>query len=347
MTGLDEGAHAVRHATAVLAPTHLALLEVRGAGAFEALNRLLPCDLFVHDGQARRTVLLDEQAGVIADVVVAKLDGVFLLFVDGLDCADAVGLLEEETPSGLEVTARDLSDEYELVSLHGPFAWELGALWLGQALISLPPLALYRSRLGVVLRSGRTGEFGYETLLPRASSAVARERLRDLGIAFDLQSASLATLDRCALENGGFVPRNVQLAGLSPVELQLQWRTSSKKAFRGRPALERRRTAAKKRVAWFNAPTVVAAGSKVFEDGVAHGDVVACSVSTTDPTRFVGQVLLDRGISHPGLRFKTDSGLELFTASPPLVEATSQRVRVQIDRYATRDRSRFPEPRGT
>ena len=128
MTSL-EAERAVRQASALLMSSHISVIEVCGTGAFECLDRLLACDLFLYDGQARQTVILDELGSVIADVTVAKVDGLFRLFVDGLTAAELRALIEVEV--------RDLLDEHALVSLHGPFAWELAAMWLGRAVVSL------------------------------------------------------------------------------------------------------------------------------------------------------------------------------------------------------------------
>jgi glycine cleavage system aminomethyltransferase T len=161
-----------------------------------------------------------------------------------------------------------------------------------------------------------------------------------LGQSFDLVAAPLEVIDRCALENGGFVVRNERCAGLCPVELQLQWRVSSKKQHRGRSGLDRRRASASRRIAWFESNALVAVGATLTTDMAPHGEVIACEPA---PGRdgVIGLALLDRGVAHPQLRFLADSGIEVTTVSPPLVEPLSQRVRPQIDYYATRDPLRF------
>ncbi len=54
-------------------------------------------------------------------------------------------------------------------------------------------------------------------------------------------AASLETLDLCALENGFFSVRHASVEGLTPLELQLQWRVSARKRFPGATAIEERR----------------------------------------------------------------------------------------------------------
>ncbi len=316
--------------------SHISVIEVCGTGAFECLDRLLACDLFLYDGQARQTVILDELGSVIADVTVAKVDGLFRLFVDGLTAAELRALIEVEV--------RDLLDEHALVSLHGPFAWELAAMWLGRAVVSLPPLALFRTPSGVVMRAGKTGEFGYETLVPLPLLESARDRLLSIGQRAEkntgLLEVPLEVVDRCVLESGGYVARIPGLAGLTPPELQLQWRTSPRKPYRGRVAAEQRSGPASKRVAWFGCDSVLAPGAPIALEGEPCGHVLFSAPAPARKGAF-GVALIERRFSHPGLRFEADASVVLHSAAPPLVEPWSNRVRPEIDSYATLDPARF------
>lgn len=344
MSGAEDGAAALRSSAAYLEPEDVALIEIGGPGAFDALDRLLPCDLFAYDGQARRTVLLADDASVLADVLLAKLDDAWTLLVDGLSFDAVASLVREAGGPGVAVSLHDRRDDCGLLSLHGPFAWELAGQWLGQRVVNMPPLSVLRVPPVTVLRAGRTGEFGYEVLVPRAALVATRARLLEAGVAFDLAPATRAGIERCAIENGD-VPRSARTATLSPIELQLQWRTSRKKSYRGREALDRRRATATQRVAWFQSDAPIPLGAPVLEDGDPRGWVLASAPSTVDAGRAVGVALLEREVSHPGLDFVGAHGAAIRTASPPLVAPSSRQVRPHIDRYATRDAERFPRGR--
>jgi glycine cleavage system aminomethyltransferase T len=333
----DAGRRALRRSVAFLEPAHVALVEVRGPGAFAALDRILPCDLHLADGQARPTVLLDEEANVIADVTIARLEKRYLLFVDGLTASDVVARVRG---AGSDVEAHDARNDAMLVSLHGPYAWELGAAWLGRSLAGIPPLALLRGRGFVVLRGGRTGEYGYEIVLSGEARATAIEHLRELGARFDLEEASLDALDASVLEQGGFVQRWIARERLSPFELQLQWRISKKKEHASKGAVDRRRASDRSRIAWLTSASELTPG-EVTLDGAPVGRTLAIAPSF-DGAGVVGVALLDRAVSHSGFAFER-GGLGLTTASPPLVAATSLGVRPQTDAYATRRRSAADE----
>jgi glycine cleavage system aminomethyltransferase T len=340
VTAIGEGAAAVRHATAWVSARAATVLRVRGAGAFAALDRLLPCELQLYDGAARPTVIVDDDGRAAADVTVARLEDGYALFVEGLPAAEVLDRVAEATPAGAAVDVRDELEGAELVSLHGPFAWELAAAWLGRFVVGLPPLAVASSGGATLLRTGRTGEFGYEVLVPRADAEEKLARLAELGRGFDLARVPQESVDRCTLEAGGFVARRERLAALSPIELQLQWRLSARKNHRGRAGLDRRRAAATHRITWFRSPTTLDVDTPVRLGEDPVGVVLTCEPLSRG-SGSGGIALLERRIAHAGIELATDEG-PLTTASAPLVEPLSAQVRTHSDAFATRDAKRFP-----
>ena len=335
MSAVDRAAAVLREGVVVTEVAHLTAVQVDGAGARAALDRLLPCELHLYDGSARPPLLVDPEDGrVIADVTVARVEGGYLLVVDGVTGAEVAARIADAAPSPTTVTVRDVLEDRAPLALHGPFAWELAAAWLGRHLIGLPSLALHTSARAWVLRYGRTGESGYEVLVPRGVLDEELDRLRALGERFDLIDAPQASVDRCTLEVGGFVARRPSLASLSPVELQLQWRLSARKEHVGRDALDCRRAAATSRITWFRSAGSIAEGARVELDGEAVGEVLGCEPMSIGGG-WGGIALLDRQVAHAGLALDSASG-PLTTASAPLLEPTSRRVRVHSDTYATR-----------
>lgn len=172
--------------------------------------------------------------------------------------------------------------------------------------------------------------------------------LRAHGAAFALAPVGLAALDQCALENGFFNIRAEGRAGLTPLELQLQWRVSYKKDYVGSQALLARREAGcARRVTWALGPpeTALAAGDAVYLDEqrigslVNAGYVVPCGV-------YAALALLERpyacaGIS--GFTVETAAGrVPIRTVSPPLLNNRSVYVNPQHHRYATRHELALP-----
>ncbi len=243
----DAGIAAVRTGVAWSEAPGTVLLRVTGDDPVAAFDRAFPLELFLRDGQVRPTVLLDDHARVIADVYVGRDDDALLVFAEGLDTAALLAHLDAARASGARAEVEVLSDTHEILSLHGPYAWELVGEVLGPDLIGLPFLAFYRVDDVLCLRGGKTGEYGYDLVVPKAGAAELRARLEHEGRAFDLTDASAEVIDQMMLENGFFNVLREGRAGLDPIALGLQWRVSSQKDAVGSAALAEARAAGVRR----------------------------------------------------------------------------------------------------
>ncbi|HVK66041.1 MAG TPA: glycine cleavage T C-terminal barrel domain-containing protein [Polyangium sp.] len=341
---MDDEIRALRTSVALAAGDHVTCLRVEGEGAYEALDHVVACDLFLQDGQMRPSLLLDEEARPFADIHVARDDESFFLLAEGPPPEELVAFLEKRFPAGVEATVERCDGT--LLSLHGPYAWELCTTVFGPDVGSLPYLAFYRADDGVFFRSGKTGEYGYDLLIPASKIETVREALLREGAAFDLALASLPALDQCGLENGFFNIRREGRAGLSPLELGLQWRVSYRKEYVGSAALRARREAgAKARVVWAVASAPVAEGDEVFLDEQRIGHVLVSGFSVIRG-EWVALLLLDRPYAYAGIeRYEAHSAGErrpIRTLSTPLVNNRSLYVSPQRHSYRTRDESKMP-----
>src|SRR5437870_25042 len=82
------------------------------------------------------------------------------------------------------------------------------------AWVGLPFANLFRFDRWLCVRAGKTGEYGYDLLVPRGEVETVRARLLEKGRRFELGEAGLEALDACALENWFF---NVRREGREPV----------------------------------------------------------------------------------------------------------------------------------
>ncbi|MDC0749441.1 glycine cleavage T C-terminal barrel domain-containing protein [Polyangium mundeleinium] len=341
---MDNEIRALRTSVALAAGDHVTCLRVEGEGAYEALDHVVACDLFLQDGQMRPSLLLDEEARPFADIHVARDDESFFLLAEGPSPEELVAFLDKRFPSGVEATVERCDGT--LLSLHGPYAWELCTTVFGPDVGSLPYLAFYRTDDAVFFRSGKTGEYGYDLLIPTGEVETVREALLREGAAFDLSLTSLAALDQCGLENGFFNIRREGRAGLSPLELGLQWRVSYRKEYVGSAALRARREAgAKARVVWAVAGAPVAEGDEIFLDDQRIGHVLVSGFSVIRG-EWVALLLLDRPYAYAGVtRYETHSAGErrpIRTLSAPLLNNRSLYVSPQRHSYRARDESKMP-----
>lgn len=340
-----EALRALRESVALSERDHVAVIAAEGSGAFDALDRLVSGDLWIQTGRARHTLLLHEDGTPLADVYVSARDDDFLLLAEGAPGRELVEHLEGHRPPGAAASFR-LLDDRAVLGLDGPYAWELAAAVLGPDVMALPYLTTCELDGASCLRAGKTGEYGFDLVVPRAAAAAWRERLLEAGRPFDLGRAGLEELDHCALENFFFNVRREGRSGATPLELQLQWRVSRRKAFVGSDALAARRARGiRERLSCLVGPGPISVGDALLHGGRAVGRVV--NAGWSEPRgEWVASALVSRELAHSGVGGFELAGsparAPLRTVSPPVLDNRSLYVHPQRHGYLTRGDVRWP-----
>ena len=188
--------------------SHMGQLEVSGEGAAAALETLLPGDVSaLAPGRMRYSLLLDDDGGILDDLMVTHRGDSFYLVVNGAMKWDDIAHLREGLPDDITLTHLD---EHGLLALQGPEAVQvLARLGLEPALPDGVPVEgltfmqaapyLWQGRPLGVSRSGYTGEDGFEISV-RATDIVA---LADALCADDaVMPVGLGARDSLRLEAG-------------------------------------------------------------------------------------------------------------------------------------------------
>ena len=151
--------------------SHMGQLEISGEGVVAALEAVLPGDIAgLAPGRMRYSLLLDEQGGILDDLMVTNRGGTYYLVVNGAMKWDDIAHLRDALPD--DITLNHL-DEHGLLALQGPEAAAvLGRLGLEPAMADAPAVDgltfmqaapyLWQGRPLGISRSGYTGEDGYE-----------------------------------------------------------------------------------------------------------------------------------------------------------------------------------------
>lgn len=337
---LPEELLAIRTTTALCEASHVVTLRVGGASAFATLDRICPAPLALQDTQLRPTVLLREDGTVFADAYVARDDERYFLICEGPSSAELEAWVRQHAV-GTELELESLDASHKMLSVHGPWAWEFLAACLGSDVIGMPYLSFIRVEGGVIcFRAGKTGEYGYELLVPNAEVDRVRGELLQHGAEFELKTVSLEALDRCALENWFFNIRHEGQAGLGPVELGLQWRLAPGKKYVGSEAVNASKRAA--RLTCVVADGAVKAGDEVRFDGHSLGKMVTAAESST-LGKWIGAALIETQYAVPGITGLSIGGQQARTASPPLINNRSLYVNPQRHTWADRASTQFPE----
>ncbi|MEJ5998553.1 glycine cleavage system aminomethyltransferase GcvT [Corynebacterium sp. H130] len=198
---LDEH-RAVRTNVGLFDLSHMGEVRVTGAEAGKFLDYALISQLSaIALGKAKYTMIVNEEGGIIDDLIVYRLGEEEFLVVPNAGNAKTVAGLLAERAEGFDVTVTDESADTALIAVQGPRAAEM----LGD----IPELKYYTAAPATILghdvllaRTGYTGEDGFELFLPATEATALWQALIDAGSAFDLLPCGLACRDSLRLEAG-------------------------------------------------------------------------------------------------------------------------------------------------
>ncbi|MCA8932884.1 MAG: glycine cleavage system aminomethyltransferase GcvT [Rhodospirillaceae bacterium] len=202
--------------------SHMGIVDIVGADAGQALERLLPAALADQPlGSQRYSFLLNQTGGIIDDLMVTRLeDNLWRLVINAANRAADLAWLTRNLDPGVAVQPRD---DLSLVALQGPAA--------GAVLAGIDPAvdALYFMQAGTatlagtacaLTRSGYTGEDGFELALPvDRAGAIADLLLADERVRW----AGLGARDTLRLEAGLCLHGHDIGPEVTPVEAALTW----------------------------------------------------------------------------------------------------------------------------
>lgn len=188
--------------------SHMGQLELSGEGVAEALEALLPGDISaLKAGRLRYSLLLNEDGGILDDLMVTNRGGEYYLVVNGAMKWDDIGHLREHLPDA--VTLNHL-DEQALLALQGPkAALALSRLGVERAMPGTPQLEDLKFMQAApffwkglplgISRSGYTGEDGFEISLRAEDAAAFADALCALD---EVRPIGLGARDSLRLEAG-------------------------------------------------------------------------------------------------------------------------------------------------
>jgi aminomethyltransferase len=177
--GVIQEHRAVREDCGVFDVSHMGELEVEGPRAQELLQSVLSNDLErIGPGQAQYTLLTNERAGIIDDLIAYAVEpGRYLLIVNAANREVDFRWLKERETRGTEVS--DRSSEYALLAVQGPRAFER---------LDLAPAPAFTWAMGeidgvelMVNRTGYTGEEGCELMSTAEDAAELWDRVLERG----------------------------------------------------------------------------------------------------------------------------------------------------------------------
>lgn len=180
--------------------SHMGQLLVHGRAVDAALETMMPGDFkAAKDMKPKYSLLLDEDGGIIDDLMATRRGEDFYVVVNGATKRGDIDFMQNRLPGGVVI---DHMREQALLALQGPRAAEiLETIIPGVSALSFMEAGPFnwRGRSLWVSRSGYTGEDGFEISVP----AVAAADLADAIVAHELaKPIGLGARDSLRLEAG-------------------------------------------------------------------------------------------------------------------------------------------------
>ena len=203
-TGIVDEHKAVRESAGVFDISHMGEFFVSGSGALAFLNGLLTNDAAkLAVGQGQYTLMLNDEGGVIDDLILYRLhDEEFLLVVNAAKIAEDFAWIKERLPAGMSF--HDKSAETSALALQGPRALQIARALLGAGwpMPERNQITAFSWNCQPVLaaRTGYTGEDGVELFFPSEIAESFLATLLEAGKPLDLKPTGLGARDTLRLE---------------------------------------------------------------------------------------------------------------------------------------------------
>ncbi|GAA6154193.1 glycine cleavage system aminomethyltransferase GcvT [Pseudoteredinibacter isoporae] len=234
--------HKVRREAGMFDVSHMTIVDVQGAGAKDFLRYLLANDvekISSVTGKAMYTGMLNEQGGVIDDLIVYNMDGWYRTVVN---CAtrekDLAWMAEQAKGFEVELSERP---ELSMLAVQGPEAIAKVAEVLGgnkaEVVNSLSVFQGLEVDGWFLARTGYTGEDGLEIMVPEAAIVQFWKDLLAVGVA----PCGLGARDTLRLEAGMNLYGSDMDDTILPMAANMSWTIAwapEERDFIGRKALE-------------------------------------------------------------------------------------------------------------
>ena len=240
-SGIVDEHLAVRKHVGIFDVSHMGEISVSGEGALEYVNSLTTNDVSKLDlFQAQYTAMLNDDGGVIDDLVVYRRKYDYLLVVNAANVKRDVEWIAERAPEG--ATVENQSDMTGQIAIQGPRAVDIMVDICGSNISELGYFRAMGARIGnapcLVSRTGYTGEDGFEIYVDQSKTADVLDVLIDRDPR--PKPCGLGARDTLRLEMAFRLHGNDMDESTTPLEAGLGWIVKMEKGdFYGKQALMR------------------------------------------------------------------------------------------------------------
>ena len=280
---------AVRTRAGLFDVSHMGEIEIRGAGALELCQKITANDVSrIGLQQAQYNLLMNEQGGIVDDVIFYRLEPTFFLVcVNASNTDKDFAWIQRHAEANVKI--ENASSRYVQLALQGPLAQEvlqsLTSLQLGEIKPFFFTAGAVSSIQCLVARTGYTGEDGFELYCDSADGEKLWNAVLEAGKPLGIEPAGLGARDTLRLEKGYPLYGHELDDTTTPLEAGLEWVTKfGKGPFIGRDTLlKQKETGVKRKLVGLELlePGIARSGYPVLKNEKAIGRVTSGTKSPT------------------------------------------------------------------
>ncbi|MCA9666688.1 MAG: glycine cleavage system aminomethyltransferase GcvT [Myxococcales bacterium] len=243
-SGITDEHNTVRQAVGLFDVSHMGEVRFRGAGAADAVHRLVTNDVAgLADGAAMYSPICKPDGGIVDDCMIYRTsaDNV-LVVVNAANVVKDFAWLRDNTAGDSTVTVSDESDRWALLALQGPRA-EATLRALSPDAAGIAAFTHIEADVAggacLVARTGYTGEDGFEIYCAADHAPALWSALLEAGAEHGIKPCGLGARDTLRLEAKLMLYGNDIDESTTPLEAGLGWTVKLKAGdFIGREALQ-------------------------------------------------------------------------------------------------------------
>ena len=219
----------IRSNAGIFDVSHMGQVTIYGEGVAEFLEKLTPSPFQPKKhGRAQYTVLLNEEGGIIDDLIISRIDDTHFYTVINAGCKEKdIAWMESQMPPGIRMMKHF---DRSLIAIQGGWSERVLHEVLDVEAHDLPYMHMMKAEAPdgsdmFVSRVGYTGEDGFEISIFNELAEEVWEKLLDHNV---VKPAGLAARDSLRLEMGYALYGHEIDASTSPVEAGMEWVISKK-----------------------------------------------------------------------------------------------------------------------
>ena len=310
-TSILKEAKAVRTTCGLFDASHMGEIFIKGPSALNFLQALTPNDISItKKGQLQYNLFLNDNAGVIDDLMVYNLGDEFLCVVNASN-ADKVhkwlvskmneGKYAAGNKSNLEIV--DESANTSLLSLQGPNSVFVMEKIFGGVIKNLKYMHFdkfnFEGKNIIISRSGYTGEDGFELYCENELATRLWDSILKYGKDWGLALSGLGARDVLRIEAGYPLYGHEINDNTNPLEASLEWVVKSKKDFIAKNKLNNAKLN-RKRIGFVMKERAIARqGYQIYINNEIVGEVTSGTFSP-NLDKFIGMAYIDEKNSKKG-----------------------------------------------